>query len=801
MLFAKPRDIWYSPDMRTGTLTSVSKWAFFRLEKPEIIAKSVFNELKKTWDKGGLPASLSPVGRLKYILDKTTPLPQSPNIQPIDIFEISIKGYITSSNKLCVFLVASQPSPQMLAYDKDSANEPRFQNPSFSLGGIEPSINDDHAVGSKLMQKLKEAIRPDPEKCNNVRGLFQEQATELSSITKDLLKAAGVDFSIKFARLRNQLQAASKTTTRVSGDEDAELIEAANAAAAKTLTDKEADITTDETSSHMVTASSKHLTDVVAHHDTTVSRSPVSAAAAPLPAAGPPEGAPPPGYGAPPQGAPPPGYGAPPQGAPPPGYGAPPQGAPPPGYGAPPQGAPPPGYGAPPQGAPPPGYGAPPPGYGAPPPGYGAPPPGYGAPPPGYGAPPPGYAAPAPVQPAPAPVQPAPAPVQPAPAPVQPRPAPVQPAPAPVQPAPAPVQPAPAPVQPAPAPVQPAPAPALGHAASPQRGPSRFSLSANPSRAAYATVSNIVPAGQGTSPAITDMLAVPPSRVHLVSPAAAPIASSSATTADSSSHISSSHPQSTGAQQQETALKNLLNDTRQKLLSLLTPICNILHIQWPPVSNPLPTIMLLQSGGIIRGHKFLIEDTKLIAVFDKINEYMATARKDFRESMFKNAKLNRELSSIRDLPSSCGESVELYQTQIKELTRFIDTISKMDTDTFTATEQLIRGFIDTTGVRRLITVNPATTNIEDVSSILNKVVDKLKEIYPRLNMIQAQINQFREMVSKLETILKRILDCVSRALDEKMSQISHALQQSKHDQATIKKNLDAIKQLIPRLYG
>jgi hypothetical protein len=209
MLFAKPRDIWYSPDMRTGTLTSASKWTFFRLEKPEIIAKSVFNELKKTWDVVN-PASTP--GRLHYILTKTTPLPPPTTPSPtpsIDIFEINIKDDIKPSSSMCVFLVTTQPSPQMLAYDKDSANEPRFQNPSFSLGGVEPSINDDHAVGSKLMQKLKEAIRPDPEKCNNVRGLIQEQATELSSITKDLFKAAGVDFSIKFAGLKNKIAAAA----------------------------------------------------------------------------------------------------------------------------------------------------------------------------------------------------------------------------------------------------------------------------------------------------------------------------------------------------------------------------------------------------------------------------------------------------------------------------------------------------------------------------------------------------------------------------------------------------------------
>jgi hypothetical protein len=48
MLFAKPRDIWYSPDMRNGTLSPTSKWSFFRLDKPEIVTKSAFKLLKET---------------------------------------------------------------------------------------------------------------------------------------------------------------------------------------------------------------------------------------------------------------------------------------------------------------------------------------------------------------------------------------------------------------------------------------------------------------------------------------------------------------------------------------------------------------------------------------------------------------------------------------------------------------------------------------------------------------------------------------------------------------------------------
>ena len=221
MLFAKPRDIWYSPDMRTGSLTSASKWAIFRLEKPEIVTKSAFKSLKEKWDEeftlttavaGAVAGAGTATGvrRLDDILNKTSQL-SSDNFKIKIIKDESFKNNTLSVGEkgLCVFLVETQPSPQMLAPGKDSANEPRFQNQVFSIGDIIPTINDDHAVGAKLMQKLKDIIRPDAQKCSNVRGLINEQASELSSITKDLFKSAGVDFSIKFAGLKNKMAAAA----------------------------------------------------------------------------------------------------------------------------------------------------------------------------------------------------------------------------------------------------------------------------------------------------------------------------------------------------------------------------------------------------------------------------------------------------------------------------------------------------------------------------------------------------------------------------------------------------------------
>jgi hypothetical protein len=196
MLFAKPRDLWYSPDMRAGSLTSVSKWVFFRLEKPEIVTKSAFKWLKGHWDD---PIN---IGRLSVILGKIPKIRKNEfDIKVVTDDSFNDNTLASGENALCALVIASQPSPQMIEPSKDSANDPRFQNPSFSVGDIIPTINDDHAVGSKLIQKLKDAIKPDPEKCSNVRGLIQEQADEIKMMTMNAIRSGGVDMSIEIDEL------------------------------------------------------------------------------------------------------------------------------------------------------------------------------------------------------------------------------------------------------------------------------------------------------------------------------------------------------------------------------------------------------------------------------------------------------------------------------------------------------------------------------------------------------------------------------------------------------------------------
>jgi len=212
MLFAKPRDIWYSPDMRIGSLSAVSKWVFFRLEKPEIVTKSASKMLKDTmWDKVVTSTSGSgPIQpRLNFIIDKTPATQDIFEIKIVDDNDFNTNKLPSGQGGLCVLLIASQPSPQMIEPGKDSSNDSRFQNPSFSVGDTQPAVRDDHAIGSKIMDNLTRLIKPDPQKCNNVRGLIQEQTNELSAITKNLLKSIGVESSIQLAGLKNKFLATS----------------------------------------------------------------------------------------------------------------------------------------------------------------------------------------------------------------------------------------------------------------------------------------------------------------------------------------------------------------------------------------------------------------------------------------------------------------------------------------------------------------------------------------------------------------------------------------------------------------
>jgi archaellum component FlaC len=301
----------------------------------------------------------------------------------------------------------------------------------------------------------------------------------------------------------------------------------------------------------------------------------------------------------------------------------------------------------------------------------------------------------------------------------------------------------------------------------------------------------LLPAAATTTAATT---AATPATTTTTAAAAAPAATTTTTTAAAAAGSSSPRPSSRTvpnvAQNQDSPLIKLLYDTRQTLLSHLTPIRNTLAIDEPPGSTPVPTVERHRNGDI-RVLKFLIEDTGLLDVFAEINKYMADANGYFERSMRKYTATNTLFT--RELPSSCEQPVNLYKQQLEELNSLNNAISKMAT--FTMMERITTEFMNTIGVDQLVSVNPAS--IGSVSPILDKVVNKLKEIYQSFEMIHAQIEQFHDKVSKLEDTLKLILDCVSQALNEKTKQIGQVLEKSKRDHASIKQTLDEMRQIIP----
>ena len=103
MLFAKPRQILYSPDMRIKFLSASSKWAFFQLEKPEVISKRAFKPFKEN------------------LMEKITN--RDPQDEPLELNKVL---------PFCVFIISNEPGPKLLQPGKDSANDKRFENIAFA---------------------------------------------------------------------------------------------------------------------------------------------------------------------------------------------------------------------------------------------------------------------------------------------------------------------------------------------------------------------------------------------------------------------------------------------------------------------------------------------------------------------------------------------------------------------------------------------------------------------------------------------------------------------------------------------
>ena len=125
MLFGKPRPILYSPSLRINFLTGTSKWIFFQVDKPEIVSKRAFRIFKKQLNavSESKDATADASTLVELILQKKT-------VNKDNRIDLSAN----EPPPICAFIISTTPGPQLLATGKDSINDSRLENTSFSEG-------------------------------------------------------------------------------------------------------------------------------------------------------------------------------------------------------------------------------------------------------------------------------------------------------------------------------------------------------------------------------------------------------------------------------------------------------------------------------------------------------------------------------------------------------------------------------------------------------------------------------------------------------------------------------------------
>jgi hypothetical protein len=196
MLFSKPRNVIYSPGMRTNFISAVSKWLVFQLGKPEIISKRAFKQFKdrllqtinETNESNETNDSVTPkmFTLIDYIIEKKK-IPKGINLKDDMPFGI--------------FIVSTDPGPQLLPPGKDSANDSRFENSSFAAGAIANGgmVDDGSVIGALKNQyeKLNPFKKVNTANCADARKQIGNAYDEMSSMAMDSLKEIGVDIEKK----------------------------------------------------------------------------------------------------------------------------------------------------------------------------------------------------------------------------------------------------------------------------------------------------------------------------------------------------------------------------------------------------------------------------------------------------------------------------------------------------------------------------------------------------------------------------------------------------------------------------
>jgi hypothetical protein len=223
LMFAKPRNIWYSPDLRIRLDPITSKWIFFQLGIPEIISGRAFKAFKQELikpvdDDGTVVAAGMGTSRILRILDKksTTKVP---------MIKFSALTNPTPPPFL-IFIISKDPAPPRML-DKDNikdATDIMFDKRSFgadgifatgdagaggvdadssssSLNSVNVVKNDGTTLASSVMEKIKSkfpTITPTDENCDSVLGQISKASADLNESLTKSLKSIGLDIEDKF---------------------------------------------------------------------------------------------------------------------------------------------------------------------------------------------------------------------------------------------------------------------------------------------------------------------------------------------------------------------------------------------------------------------------------------------------------------------------------------------------------------------------------------------------------------------------------------------------------------------------
>ena len=194
MLFAKPRQIFYSPGMRSKFLSALSRWSFFQLGKPEIISKRAFKQFKNRLMQIN---DDDPDNAVVAKSQKKVDIPLELILKKKDVKVINLLDDLP----FCLFIISSEPGPQLLKPGKDCANDGRFENKGFAAGALgSGAMVDDGSFTNALknqFDKLNLPKRPNTENCKDARKQLGDAFDEMSTVAAGSLKEIGVDIEKK----------------------------------------------------------------------------------------------------------------------------------------------------------------------------------------------------------------------------------------------------------------------------------------------------------------------------------------------------------------------------------------------------------------------------------------------------------------------------------------------------------------------------------------------------------------------------------------------------------------------------